>query len=144
MKFVKIRYEGASAYIDRTPLKNAWEPGDVKLVSERDAKTLLAYLEFQRVVDGEAAPKKADKKAESQAADQPDDAAELELAQQALAESQAVEEKAKRLTENTLLEIEQMDKDALEAYARQNYGVDIDRRRSLDNLRNQVTELVQG
>ena len=37
MKFVKVRYDGATPYTDRTPLKNAWEPGDVKLVSEADA-----------------------------------------------------------------------------------------------------------
>ncbi len=124
MKFVKVRYDGMTPYTDRTPLKNAWEPGDVKLVSEADARALGRYLEFQRVTDE----------------------AEAALAQAQLAQQQAatIEKQNKDAIEDTLVEISVMEKDALEAYARQNYGVDLDKRRSLDNLRNQVTELVQG
>ena len=131
MKFVNIRYEGVATYKDRTALKNEWQPGDEKLVSERDAKQLLGYLEFTRVEDK---PKKAAKT---------DDTAQ-ELAQQAQAEVNARERKAKKLAEGEMLEIEQMDKDALEAYARANHAVDLDKRRSIDTLRNQVVALAQA
>lgn len=144
MKFVKVRYDGMTPYTDRTPLKNAWEPGDVKLVSEADARALGRYLEFQRVTDeAEAEPKKPGK---AKKADAVTDEAEAALAQAQLAQQQAatIEKQNKDAIEDTLVEISVMEKAALEAYARQNYGVDLDKRRSLDNLRNQVTELVQG
>lgn len=148
MKFVKIRYEGASAYKDRTPLKNEWEPGDEKLVSEADARKLLGYLEFKRVE--ESAPKKAAKpgrkgeKADDSVGDDSEEAAALEQAMQAQALAKATEDNAQKLTESTLIEVEQMDKDQLEAYARANYAVEIDKRRSVETIRNQVTALVQG
>lgn len=149
MKFLKIRYKGTSAYKDRTPLKNEWEPGDEKLVSEADARKLLGYLEFERVVVDESAPKKAakqGKKAEEGAGDGVDSeaAAALEQAMQAQAQAKASQDNAEKLTESTLLEVDQMDKEQLESYARANYGVELDKRRSLDNMRNQVTALVQG
>lgn len=135
MKFVNIRYDGKSPYTDRTPLKNHWVPGEVKLVSERDAKTLQGYLEFKRVAD--SAAKKAEKSGEK------DDAA-LQQAQQAHAQAQAIEQKAKKLTEDTLMEISRMPKEALGDYARQNYGVELDLKSKVGDLRNQVTALVQG
>ena len=92
MKFVNIRYAGTATYKDRTALKNEWQPGDEKLVSERDAKQLLGYLEFTRVEDK---PKKAAKT---------DDTAQ-ELAQQAQAEVNARERKAKKLAEGEMLEM---------------------------------------
>ena len=143
MKFVKIHYEGASAYKDRTPLKNEWEPGDEKLVSEADARKLLGYLEFKRVE--ESAPKKAAKPGrKGEKADDSEEAAALEQAMQAQALAKATEDNAQKLTESTLIEVEQMDKDQLEAYARANYAVEIDKRRSVETIRNQVTALVQG
>lgn len=132
MKFVNIRYEGKAPYTDRTPLRNAWEPGEEKLVSESDAKQLLGYLEFKRV-DG-AKPKKADKGGD----------AALELAQKAQAEAAALAKKAEKLTEDTLLEVSRMTKGALADYAKQNYGVELDTKSKVDDLRNQVTALVQG
>ena len=48
MKFELIRYEGAGPYTDRTPMRNRWEPGEEKMVSEVDAKALMKYLEFKR------------------------------------------------------------------------------------------------
>ncbi len=126
MKFVNIKYTGARQYRDRTSLRTVWEPGDTNLVSEGDAKLLLRYIEFERVPDakatatGEAQAKKA----------------------QAVVQQQA--KKAERQAEAELLEIEQMNKEALEAYARQNFGVELDKRRSVDSLRLQVTELAQG
>lgn len=133
MNFVKIRYVGKAAYKDRTPLKNLWQPGEDKLVSERDAKTLLAYLEFERV-KATAATKKA-----AEAGD-----TALELAQKAQAQRIAAEKLAKKQTEDTLMEITSMNKGALADYAKQNYGVELDVKAKVDDLRNQVTALVQG
>ncbi|MBV7457315.1 hypothetical protein KW843_22735 [Acidovorax sp. sif1233] len=149
MKFVNIQYVGTTPYTDRTPLKNAWLPGEEKLVSERDARALAGYLEFKRVVD--AAPQKAAKAdaktdaptgtgtAEGQA-----DNAALELAKRAQAEVKAREKKAKKQVEGTLLEVSRMSKPALGDYAKQNYGVELDLKSKVDDLRNQVTSLVQG
>lgn len=146
MKFVNIQYVGTTPYTDRTPLKNAWLPGEEKLVSERDAKTLAGYLEFKRVA--EVAPKKAEKvsattDATSGAGTGTADAA-LELAKKAQAEVKAREKKAKKQAEGTLLEVSQMSKAALGDYAKQNYGVELDLKSKVDDLRNQVTSLVQG
>ena len=130
MKFVKVRYDGTTAHTDRTALKNAWEPGDVKLVSEADARLLTRYLEFKRVTD--------DTEAEA------DEQAALEQAQHAQQQA-AVQEKAnKDAIEDALVEVGLMTKEALESYARQNYGLELDKRRSVETLRNQVVELVQG
>ncbi len=132
MKFVTIRYEGKAPYTDRTPLRNAWEPGEEKPVSERDAKQLLGYLEFKRV--DSAKPKKTDKGGD----------AALELAQKAQAEAAALEKKAEKQTEDALLEVSRMTKGALADYAKQNYGVELDTKAKVDDLRNQVTALVQA
>ena len=141
MKFVKVRYDGTTAYTDRTALKNAWGPGDVKLVSEADARLLTRYLEFKRVTDDtEAEPKKPAKGKKAEA----DEQAALEQAQHAQQQA-AVQEKAnKDAIEDALVEVGLMTKDALESYARQNYGLELDKRRSVETLRNQVVELVQG
>ena len=133
MKFVKIRYEGHSLYKDRTPLKNEWEPGEEKLVSERDAKQLLGYLEFKRVTV------EASKKGSEQDAD-----TELAQAQQAQAEAAALEQQTKKLTEDTLMEVTRMTKAELGEYAMKNYGVELNQKDKADDLRNQVTALVQG
>lgn len=135
MKFVKVRYTGVTPYTDRTPLRNAWEPGDVKLVSEDDARTLRRYLEFQLVTDDAKAERKKSAT---------DEQAELAQAQQSQQHAMASKKANESAVEAALLEISIMEKDALEAYARQNYSVDLDKRRSLDTLRTQVTALVQG
>ena len=135
MKFVKVRYTGVTPYTDRTPLKNAWEPGDVKLVSEDDARALRRYLEFQLVTDDAKAERKKSAT---------DEQAELAQAQQSQQHALASKKANDSAVEAALLEISIMEKDALEAYARQNYSVDLDKRRSLETLRTQVTALVQG
>ena len=73
-----------------------------------------------------------------------DEQAELAQAQQAQQHAMASKKANDSAVESALLEISIMEKDALEAYARQNYSVDLDKRRSLDTLRTQVTALVQG
>lgn len=143
MKFVTIRYSGTTPYKDRTPLKNEWEPGEEKLVSERVAKTLLGYLEFQRVDAAALVPPSQDPGAGSGDGDDP--AAEALLqAQKAEAEAAEREKKAKKLSEDTLLEVSKMTKDVLADYAKKNFGVELDTKAKVGDLRNQVTALVQG
>lgn len=140
MKFELIRYEGTAPYTDRTPMRNRWEPGEEKLVSEADAKALMRYLEFKRVL---AEAKKADKASKEPAA-KDDNAAALALAKQAATEQKLREKKAAEQTEATLLEVSQMTKAALTEFAKANYGVVLDTKNKVDDLRNQVTALVHG
>ena len=123
MDFTALRYTGDKDYRDRTPLKNLWQPGDVKLVAERDAKRLLQFAEFERH-EGKTTPEQRDK---------------AETAQK-IADVQA--KKAKQTLENVQVSIDQMDKAALEAYAR-NYGVELDKRLAIGKLRQEVQALVE-
>lgn len=133
MKFELIRYVGKTPYTDRTTMRNAWEPGEEKLVSEVDAKHLMRYLEFQRV------PAKADKGTTATT-----EAAALALAQQAKTEQKQRDKQTSDQIEATLLEVSQMTKTALSDFAQANYGVKLDMKDKADDLRNQVTSLVQG
>ncbi len=45
---------------------------------------------------------------------------------------------------NGALNVDNMDKDELEAYAREHYGVELDKRRSRKKLLKQVKELIHG
>lgn len=150
MKFEWIRYEGTAPYTDRTPMRNAWEPGDEKLVSETVAKALMRYLEFKRVPAEAKKAAKADKASKEQGAKtddgKDDNAAALALAQaqQAATEQQLLEKKATDEVEATLLEVSHMTKAALGEFAKQHYGVDLDLKSKVDDLRNQVTALAQG
>ncbi|AFU45462.1 hypothetical protein C380_08800 [Acidovorax sp. KKS102] len=145
MKFELIRYEGTAPYTDRTPMRNAWEPGEEKLVSEADAKALMRYLEFKRVPAEAKKAAKASKEPAAKGDDGKDDnAAALALAKQAATEQQLREKKAAEQTEATLLEVSQMTKAALTEFAKANYGVVLDTKNKVDDLRNQVTALVHG
>lgn len=143
MKFELIRYEGTAPYTDRTPMRNRWEPGEEKLVSEADAKALMRYLEFKRVPAEAKKAVKADKASKEPAA-KDDNAAALALAKQAATEQQLREKKATDQIEATLLEVSQMTKAALTEFAKANYGVVLDTKNKVDDLRNQVTALVHG
>lgn len=145
MKFELIRYEGTAPYTDRTPMRNRWEPGEEKLVSEADAKALMRYLEFKRVPAEAKKAAKASKEPAAKGDDGKDDnAAALALAKQAATEQQLREKKAAEQTEATLLEVSQMTKAALTEFAKANYGVVLDTKNKVDDLRNQVTALVHG
>jgi len=148
MKFELIRYEGTSPYTDRTPMRNAWEPGEEKLVSEVDAKLLMRYLEFKRVpaVAKKAAKAEKSDKTSTEPTSKTDDsnAAALAQAQKATTEQQLREKQASEQIEATLLEVSHMTKNALSDFAKANYGVVLDMKNKADDLRNQVTALVQG
>lgn len=127
MKLVRITYAGRKPYRDKTALRNLWEPGDTKLVPDVAAKTLLRFGEF--ALAGEAAEPQA---------------AEAELAE-ALTKQQVVEAKLdeqKTELEAMLTTIESMDKGALEEYARK-YEVELDKRRGVAKLREEVSLLVE-
>lgn len=148
MKFELIRYEGTAPYTDRTPMRNRWEPGEEKLVSETDAKALMRYLEFKRVPAEAKKAAKADEASKEPAAKgddgKDDNAAALALAKQAATEQKLREKKAAEQTEATLLEVSQMTKASLTEFAKANYGVVLDTKNKVDDLRNQVTALVHG
>jgi len=166
MKFITMRYEGKKPYTDRTPNRTQWAPGDENPVSERDAKILRGYLEFKVVVpaaskkaaakiektnpdaggagDGNANTTKGDGTGAAAGTEEDPQAAALALAQQKEAELQQRQKQAKRATEGELLEVSRMSKDALAAYAKQTYGLDLDLKAKVGDLRNQVTALAQA
>lgn len=123
MNFVNIEYSGKKPYTDRTALRNEWKPGDSKLVPEQDARALLRFVEFR-----------PGKKAIDTQAD-----AEVKLKQKA---REATEKADTRAHEEILLTVESMDKDALEAYAAK-YEVNLDKRRGVATLRQEVANLVE-
>ena len=123
MKLIVVKYDGKKPYRDRTPLRNEWEPGDVKRVPERDAKILLRFAEFHRAEEAEAT-------------DRPEDV-EAAIAAQAQRENDERNE-----TEAMLMLVDTMDKDALEAYALK-YEINLDKRRGLDKLRGEVVSLIE-
>ena len=123
MKLIVVKYEGKKPYRDRTPLRNEWEPGDVKRVPERDAKILLRFAEFERAEEAEAT-------------DRPEDV-EAAIAAQTQRENDERNE-----TEAMLMLVDTMDKDALEAYALK-YEINLDKRRGLDKLRGEVVSLIE-
>ena len=123
MQLIAVKYEGKKPYRDRTPLRNEWEPGDVKLVPERDAKILLRFAEFHRAEEAEAT-------------DRPEDV------EAAIAAQQQRERDERNETESMLMLIDSMDKDALEAYALK-YEINLDKRRGLDKLRGEVVSLIE-
>ena len=123
MKLIVVKYEGKKPYRDRTPLRNEWEPGDLKRVPERDAKILLRFAEFHRAEEAEAT-------------DRPEDV-EAAIAAQTQRENDERNE-----TEAMLMLVDTMDKDALEAYALK-YEINLDKRRGLDKLRGEVVSLIE-
>lgn len=124
MEFVTLKYNGTKDYRDRTVMRNHWKPGDVKPVPAREAKKLLQFVEFAPRHEG-------------------DDPQELQAYAQAVqATVQELDERKKRELANVQISIDQMDKGALEVYAKQ-YGVNLDKRRSVETLRQEVNNLIE-
>ena len=123
MEFVTLKYNGTKDYRDRTVMRNHWKPGDVKPVPAREAKKLLQFVEF--------AHHESDVPQELQA-----------YAQAVQTTVQELDERKKRELANVQFSIDQMDKGALEAYAKQ-YGVNLDKRRSVETLRQEVNTLIE-
>lgn len=113
-----LKYTGKTAYRDRTLLRTIWQPGDIKSIPTQEARRLLKFREFEVAEDAK-----------------PD--AESQVAQYAAKVQEQDSEK-----ETMLLTVEGWDKSQLEAYARQ-YSVELDKRKSLANLRLEVSTLIE-
>lgn len=125
MDFIPIQYNGSAPYRDKTPLRNHWQPGQIREVADAVAKQLLRYLEFSR------APEAGDD-------------ASLRNAKQAQAVADETKAKKKRLEADTLVDVDLMDKDQLSSFAKENYGVKLDKRSSIEDMRAKAHELVLG
>ena len=123
MNFVSIEYTGRKPYRDRTAIRNVWTPGDVRLVAERDSKTLLKFAEFNL----------AEKKPGA------DDAKAAMMAHAAV-EQEAVNEEQTRI--DTLALIESMDKDGLKQYAAKYPDAEIDFRKSVKAIRLELGNII--
>lgn len=118
MQYLNLKFSGAKPYRDRTALRTVWQPGDVKAIPEPAARILRKFAEFA-VVGGEAKPDHA-----------------------AILVAQAKQEEEGSQIESMLLTIETWDKGQLEAYAKQ-YQVDLDKRRAINVLRQEVATLIE-
>lgn len=129
MDLVRITYTGRKFYRDKTALRNEWNPGDTKLVPEPVAKVLRRFGVF---VDAESQVAADEKTQEAEVAEA--------LLQQQVVEAKLDEQKTE--LEAMLTTIESMDKGALEEYARK-YEVELDKRRGVAKLREEVSLLVE-
>ncbi len=126
MDLVRITYAGRKTYRDK-PAKTSWNPGDTKPVTIDTARRLKKFAEFQM----------ADDQGSSTAIDGEESAV---MAQQNEIDQSDKQERDQ--VEGVLMTIESMDKGALEAYASK-YEVNIDKRKKVEDLRSQVSGLVE-
>ena len=132
MKLVSIQYTGFKPYTDRTAMRSEWAPGETKQIPQESANALLRFAEFKPAKGG-----KADKPADTK---EPTEAEKQAAAR--LKEQEQAKETDRLVEESILTTVESMDKNALEAYARK-YEVELDKRRSLDTLRAEVSTLIE-
>lgn len=166
MDLIRLAYIGSKPYNDkRHGSYTVWQPGDTKLVSATAARKLLKYVEFTKATAPEGTSATATAPAVPQ---DPYEAAALaeagrgeatqeQIAQQEQQAQQASEqaamlakikeqEEAERAQldekEAILTHIGTWDKDQLKDYAAK-YEVKVNRTHSLQNIREQVTALVE-
>lgn len=135
MNLVRITYTGTKYYRDKTELRTEWTPGDTKLLPEEVARKLLRFAEFS--VAAEAAVKAGSKKEADDITDH--ERAEVLMKAQA---AKARQEQEINEREAILLSVQSWDKDQCEAYARK-YEVELDKRRKLPALREEVSTLIE-
>lgn len=171
MDLIRLAYAGSKPFNDkRHGSYTVWEPGDTKLVSATAARKLLKYVEFTKatapegagtataatVVTAPAVPKDPYEAAALAEAGR-GEATQEQIAQQAQQEQQASEEAAMLAKikeqeeadraqldekEAILTHIGTWDKDQLKDYAAK-YETKVNRTHSLQNIREQVTALVE-
>ena len=124
MDLVRLEYSGRKPYRDKIA-KTSWEPGDTKLVTPDTARRLKKFAEF-KLADDQAPANEAE--------------AVAVVAQQT--EIDQAEKQERNQVESMLLLVESMNKDALEAYATK-YEVSLDKRKKVDDLRVQVSGLIE-
>ena len=127
MNLTRLTYNGRKTYREKLT-GTTWNPGESHLVPEKAATKLLRFAEFA------LSEKKAGKVKE---ADE-----EVLKAELIHAQKQREEDREDQQLESMLLTVESMDKAALEQYARK-YEVELDKRRSLDTLRAEVSTLIE-
>ena len=127
MNLTRLTYNGRKTYRENLT-GTTWTPGESNLVPEKAATKLLRFAEFA------LSEKKAGKVKE---ADE-----EVLKAELIHAQKQREEDREDQQLESMLLTVESMDKAALEQYARK-YEVELDKRRSLDTLRAEVSTLIE-
>lgn len=128
MDRVFIKYIGGRAVwrdcIYHTGL--VFEDGQVREVSAEAAAKLLRHGDVFAAVEGKRVKKADDTEALEKAG-----ALEVER-----------EEAAFDAVQDVILQINRMGKDELELYAKANYGQDLDKRKSAENLREAVVQMV--
>lgn len=119
MTDVAVKYEGPRAVYREGAYGSGlmWAKGETKLVPSELAAKLLRHAPVYVPGDKKSAPKQAEVIAEPVKNDEND-------------------------TQEVRDSFNTMDKDALEAYARTHFRVELDKRKSVQSLRGQVTQLV--
>lgn len=123
MDLVRIKYSGRKAFKDKAS-KTSWNPGDSKLVTVDTARRLNKFAEFEPTETGTNTE------------------TEMQTARVLQNEIDRSDKQELDQVEGVLLTIESMDKGALEAYASK-YETNIDKRKSVADLRTQVAGLVE-
>lgn len=171
MDLIRLAYAGSKPFNDkRHGSYTVWQPGDTKLVSATAARKLLKYVEFTKATAPEGAGTAAAATVATAPAVPKDpyeaaalaeagrgEATQEQIAQQAQQEQQASEEAAMlaKLKEQEEADRAQLDekeailtligtwdKDQLKDYAGK-YEAKVNRTHSLQNIREQVTALVE-
>lgn len=135
MNLTRITYIGRKTYADTTALRLTWEHGDTKPVTQDAAKQLLRFAEFRKAEDVATA------EGEAKAAQVPETPLAEQAVMMAIQESQAKEQDEADAKEAFLASLAAMDKAGLEATAKK-YSVDLDKRKSVTELRTNVETLV--
>lgn len=131
MNFVQIRYVGRKPYRDRF-MGLEWTPDQAQHVTPQAAQQLLKFVEFVPATGG--------KKAKAEAKDAEADS--VQHAQAVLQKQETDQERRDEAVLEVLIQVDDMDKDALEQLALR-YEVNLDKRRSVQALRQQVGALVE-
>lgn len=139
MNFIRLRYSGAKPYRD-SHMGLRWEPGAEQLVTQEAARKLLRFIEFSKA--DETAEKAGKPAKASKAADQARQDADVQAVTLAAQQAAQHEQQQADMVDAVLLEVDGMDKDALGAFAKR-YEVELDKRRSVEALRLQVSNLVE-
>lgn len=104
----------------------------VRSVPERLAERLLRHADLFELAD------KAEAKEPAKAAPEDDTMEQLDAAKQEAAKHKALEEQRQSVVDRVMV----MDKQALEDFAKANYQQDLDKRRSVETLRQQVVSFI--
>lgn len=124
MQVIKVKYSGTREFYDNTAMANIWQPGEVKVILQDAARELLRFGEFQ-VVDEPMGKSEVTTllKAKAQSIKEKEDTEENEI-------------------ESQIMNISMWDKHQLEAYGTK-YDVNIDKRKSIEKLRAEVSNLIE-